>query len=675
MSLRRFGLSLAGGLLAGFGLAWLSSQIVLGSAAEHDLKPGVPYAVEVTGDRCDLDLEFSPDSRYLLIVSTLGSAGRTYSVTCEAGTTGAAGLLPVRPVEPLGASPLRATQDAPRANAGSQYESRSSAEAPTPQGATAAAAAASPPPAGGEPRIDAHPASSRSFYLHVADGSLDDERHYVEVKGDLLAQGKHVRLYLDRQQPRGQLVPGLADEILRLFDAEIIPTTGARLGMYRDVDGDGGFAVLLSPWLERLQGGRTSLGGFVRGSDFRTDLDAPFSNCCDMMYLNATVRPGAHLKTLLAHEYAHAVCFSERLPHNDECDGLPDEEDWLNEAIAHCAENFCDSGWSNLDYRVSRFLNDPARCPLVVPDYYRSGLWRDHGCRGATYLFLRWCVDQFGEELLAKLVSGPERGTRNLELATGRSFADLYRRWSIALVQNAESDRGSDESRPLGYRTLSLRGRLASWGLVGPHAEEWDVDAGRHATRLKGTATTFLELRGSGSTGLRRVSLRADAGSRLQVSLVRIADDQPRVAAEASWGAPHAGDGGSADASSPSQCLRVDLSGKIPAGLTVEMIACEWNSGETKQSHCFCGQELVELRQAESVASAAGASIADANAGRRLRFELPVAPLNNAPPKLIVKVAARDAKGRPVTAWTSLARPSEAAAQAKAAPSAESALR
>ena len=42
-----------------------------------------------------------------------------------------------------------------------------------------------------------------------------------------------------------------------------------------------------------------------------------------------------------------------------------DEESWLNEALAHLAEEMHGHGWSNLDYRVSAFLNDPGRYALV----------------------------------------------------------------------------------------------------------------------------------------------------------------------------------------------------------------------------------------------------------------------------------------------------------------------
>ena len=279
-------------------------------------------------------------------------------------------------------------------------------------------------------------------------------------------------VYLDDQQSAISLVPGLVRSVIELFDTDIIPRFGGLLGTYRDVDHDGRFAILLSPWLARLQGGRTSVGGFVRGSDFQSCLDRPFSNRCDMMYINSMTAPGDHLRTLLIHEYAHAVCFSRRTSDSIGLLKFPDEEDWLNEAIAHCAESLFGGGWSNLDYRIARFLNEPSAYPLVVSDYYRAGLWRCHGCRGATYLFLRFCVERFGAQTLTRLIANPCRGTQNIELATGHSFGEIFRAWTLWLAEAgwrpAASPVRTGESPETELAPLDLYGSLGEWGFAGP---------------------------------------------------------------------------------------------------------------------------------------------------------------------------------------------------------------
>ena len=84
----------------------------------------------------------------------------------------------------------------------------------------------------------------------------------------------------------------------------------------------------------------------------------------------------------------HAVVFSQKSMRSSS--GLrqcADEEGWLDEAMAHLAEDLNGFSMSNIDYRVSAFLTSPERYQLVVDDYYTADLFRSHGNRGSTYLF------------------------------------------------------------------------------------------------------------------------------------------------------------------------------------------------------------------------------------------------------------------------------------------------
>ena len=79
------------------------------------------------------------------------------------------------------------------------------------------------------------------------------------------------------------------------------------------MDGDGRFTVFFSRWLNRLGDGRHSVDGFVRVTDLDHSFFPPFGNRCDMMYLSTGLCPGPHLRTVLAHEYMHAVVFSKKV--------------------------------------------------------------------------------------------------------------------------------------------------------------------------------------------------------------------------------------------------------------------------------------------------------------------------------------------------------------------------
>jgi len=292
------------------------------------------------------------------------------------------------------------------------------------------------------------------------------------------------------------------------------------------VDRDGRFTILFTPLLARLQKGKVALGGFVRGSDFYRDVAAPFGNRCDMMYLNTDLKPGPHLRTLLAHEYTHAVVFSEHvfgeyLP----VAGRSDEESWLNEALAHVVEEAHGYSWSNLDYRVSAFLNSPQRYRLVVPDYYGAGIWRDPGTRGSAYLFLRWCRDRCGADLPARLIQSNLQGTLNLEVAAQRRFADLFREWSAALLlagTGAAADgvaplRGLDVCRPLGNRLL-----------CGPRCEQVPLHRGSHEMQMAGTGVAYVLLH-SPAAACSRVTVTADRAAELQVTLIRLPGRNARL--------------------------------------------------------------------------------------------------------------------------------------------------
>jgi hypothetical protein len=433
------------------------------------------------------------------------------------------------------------------------------------------------------------------------------------------------------------------------------------------VDGDGRFSVLLSPWLARLQGGRTSIGGFVRGSDFQLHIAPPFSNRCDMMYVNSQTIPGPHLRTLLIHEYAHAVSFSRRTGSRDGHAAFPEEEDWLNEALAHCAESLFDGGWTNLDYRVSRYLNDTAAYPLVVEDYYRSGLWRCHGCRGATYLFLRYCAERFGSQTLTRLIATPARGTANLELATGYPFDRLFRDWTLSLIDGSPGALSAKETAPCSQAaagrlaSLDLYGALGPWGLAGPRPRRWDLDSGPLTVELKGTSAAFVELSASRKPGVRRVHLAGTRGARLQVSLVRLCDDLPQIKVGAAWPHPSAVAQGATVSGVPQATVGnvLQITVRLAQGedLAIEQIAAEQNVGEDRVPLCFCGDSIksVEVTGRRPPTTQAESSPGLVSERPHCRvFELPAERFSNRTSPVIIKVVAVDRRGRRTTGWTTV---------------------
>jgi hypothetical protein len=370
------------------------------------------------------------------------------------------------------------------------------------------------------------PARTRDFSLFVRERDFSNPESYVTVSGELQGVGRHCQVYVDRDyNPRSRIQPTVND-IIQTFDREVYPRACHDLGRALDVDRDGRFTILLTPWLGKLAEGKISLGGFVRGSDFFRDMAPPFGNRCDMMYLNTELQPGPALRTILAHEYTHAVIFSEHVFGSYQPQ-IPkqDEEGWLNEGLAHMVEDLREYSWSNLDYRISAFLSAPEHYQLVVPDYFRSGLFRSHGHRGATYLFLRWCCDRFGDEVLKSLVQTNLNGIANVEAATGQTFADLFREWTTAL---ALSGTGLETADNPAIRRINLHRPLAGRLLCGPRFEEVILKDDRHESILSGTSAAFLMLH-SPAKFHSRLTITAEAETNLQVTLIRLPERTARL--------------------------------------------------------------------------------------------------------------------------------------------------
>lgn len=565
-------------------------------ALPRSLRPDTPYVLNFTNGTAIVDLECERQEQYQLILSQLDVAERTTRITVDTTARDKVTVFPEERVNSLRVVPLPALS--PVAVPIRRVSHRLPMQSAEVSGGLAAAALPSLElandlqnisqrvlPVGYEASV-----SRRDFFLHVTEGDLENPTGYVRILTRQLAAGPHCRVLCDMRQAAAPPQQTLADELVRLFEDEVGPRAGRLLGTHRDVDGDGKLTLLLTPWLGRMQGGEVNLNGLTSSSDFRPGVPAPFGNQCDVIYLNSQLRPGPMLRDLLAHEYAHAISFSVRIAGRPHEPSLPDEQDWLNEGIAHLAENLVGSGWTNLDYRISRYLDDPSRYPLIVGDYYRSGLWREHGCRGATYLFLRWCADQWGEGFAAAIMRSDRSGVQTVERVTGVPFSELYRQFTLALAASGAERSASPlsaESGASGARStrqllsVPLFGHVGGWQLAGPHwktlsaCDQSPGTAQPHTVSLKGTSTVFLRIE-LPSPGARRLRIRAPAGSILQATLIRTRPDAPRADFRAVWGE-------SSVAAGATEFL-LQVGSTTSPDLMLEAVCLEQNEGETRRT-------------------------------------------------------------------------------------------
>lgn len=408
----------------------------------------------------------------------------------------------------------------------------------------------------------------RSFFLFVTDGSLSDKNQYTRITGRLIQQSPRVAIYLDHQQRAEELATGLVTEIIEKLENEVLDRIARQCGPIRDVDQSGRFTVLLSPWLGKLQGGKTSINGFVRPSDFRKTVPEPFSNHCDMLYLNSALRPGQELLDLLSHEVTHAAVSSIRTEQDNSGVGpLVDEEDWLNEGIAHIME----PGHTNRDYRISEFYRSPESYPLIVPDYYRAQLWRNHGCRGAVNLFLEWCNQIQSEQSFPyRFTHHRLTGTEKIEQITSIPFSELFRQWSLHLASQALNRTTHEKSTP-----FPPKFRCGKFLSTGPALRTWELSHNAKTSfNILASASGFLRLKPDNNTAdhdqIQRVRIHVKDSSNLQLTLLKIPKDGSPLTLTAKFSSPDI-------KKQISEFREVRLSCVHPAQSEVESISLEFS--------------------------------------------------------------------------------------------------
>lgn len=220
------------------------------------------------------------------------------------------------------------------------------------------------------------------------------------------------------------------------FDQEIVPTNREFFGMEWNpgVDGDPRFYVLYA------RGLGSSLAGYFSSADELHPDAHPYSNAHEMFLLNAdTVRLSEdYIYGTMAHEFQHMIHW-----HQDR-----NEETWVNEGFSMLAEhvNGLDTGGFDFDY-------------LINPDLQITDWGAETGQNGphygASYLFMVYFLDRFGEEATKALVAHPENGFSGLESVmqelgilnptTGQVYTseEVFTDWIVTnYLQNPAVERG-----------------------------------------------------------------------------------------------------------------------------------------------------------------------------------------------------------------------------------------
>jgi len=308
---------------------------------------------------------------------------------------------------------------------------------------------------------------------------------------DVTATAKYVgtkaAIYIDNTVPTADpLQDSDFQELGRTFETYHYPIDLAAFGAESDVDGNERIVILMTDAVNSLTPDCTN--GRVLGYFFGLDLTltgsgSVNSNKAEIFYtlvpqprtgtcneINRSTAVNA-VKPTLIHELQHMISWNQHVLIRS---GAA-EETWLNESFSHYAEELggrkipdaectaagspsCRSQYisSNIVNAHDYFLDTESH--FVVYPTSSNGTLEE---RGASWLFLRWVLDQFASDtifasdLTPGLIQTGAVGATNLIARTGGSFQDMVVEWLLA---------GYLDDR-LGFTGLSPRLRFRSWGL------------------------------------------------------------------------------------------------------------------------------------------------------------------------------------------------------------------
>lgn len=310
----------------------------------------------------------------------------------------------------------------------------------------AAAAAAAPP-------VAAPPAFGSLRTFAVCD-TIGAACKFKKVGARVRAVGAHVAIYVDTLAPTNGLDSAGIDSLKQVFDTLLYPLDSATFGPVTDLDANGVVIALMTPVVNSLvTKTMCTNSGFVAGFFYPGDLDVSAStdssNHGEIFY-SIVADPGgtfscahtsADVQSLMpvtfVHELQHMINFAQHVLFRP---GAASEEGWLDEGLSKYAEelagrkylqvgdntNFSRYAFGDVD-DAYKYLSATGDSPLLIE--------LDQGTLaevGASWLFMRYLVDQFGDTLPRKLVQTTLVGSGNVQTQTGASFTTTVTRWALA---------------------------------------------------------------------------------------------------------------------------------------------------------------------------------------------------------------------------------------------------
>ena len=308
--------------------------------------------------------------------------------------------------------------------------------------------------------------------------------------GRVAAVGNRAIIVADTTNPAGGYTDADYASVVTTFDTLVYPMDTTAFGAPSNISQYGKIILFYTRSVNALTppNANYTIGGFFFSRDLypraaRGGLPAcAASNEQEMFYLlvpdpNGAVNNNKRSKdevTLLnlgtiAHEFQHLINASRRLYVTP--NARPTEETWLDEGLAHIAEELLYFRISGFTSRQNLTLADIARQSGNFTNYASQNFSRFYNflikpevsspyapndslsTRGASWNFLRFTAGRQGANgeapFFRSLVNSPTTGVANLSNATGGQIGDYLRDWAVS---NIADDYSAAETAALDTR-------------------------------------------------------------------------------------------------------------------------------------------------------------------------------------------------------------------------------
>ena len=271
----------------------------------------------------------------------------------------------------------------------------------------------------------------------------------VNVRAVAQAVGAHIAIYIDSLAPSPGLSAADLDSLKTVFDTRLYTLDTVTFGHVSDIDSNTVVIVLMTNQVNKLTSKAQCTSGYIAGFFFPGDLEPGFStqyNNGEIFYSIVADSTGtlscAHKPSdvryvtpvTFTHEFQHMINFVEHVLVRG---ASVTEEGWLDEGLSKYAEEIAGRSFGDnahfSQYAIGavydgyHYLLATGNSPLLIP--------ADTGTLaevGASWLFTRYIVDQFGDSLPGKLVQTTLTGASNIAAQTGQPFALTVSRWALA---------------------------------------------------------------------------------------------------------------------------------------------------------------------------------------------------------------------------------------------------